>query len=119
MATPSLFFAGMQGSMLPVASSHGEGLAEFASSEGLAACAPQTALRFVDSYGQPSEIYPHNPNGSPNGIAGLCNSDGRVTITMPHPERVSRTVQHSWAPEHWGEDGPWMRMYRNARKWVD
>ena len=119
METPSLFFAGMQGSMLPVASSHGEGLAEFASADDLTACAPQTALRFVDSYGEPSEIYPHNPNGSPQGIAGLCNSDGRITISMPHPERVSRTVQHSWAPEHWGEDGPWMRMYRNARKWVD
>ena len=119
METPSLFFAGMQGSMLPVASSHGEGLAEFASADDLAACEPQTALRFVDSYGEPSEIYPHNPNGSPQGIAGLCNSDGRITISMPHPERVSRTVQHSWAPEHWGEDGPWMRMYRNARKWVD
>ena len=119
METPSLFFAGMQGSMLPVATSHGEGLAEFTSMDDLSACAPQTALRFVDSYGEPTEIYPHNPNGSPNGIAGPCNRDGRITITMPHPERISRTVQHSWAPDHWGEDGPWMRMYRNARKWVN
>jgi phosphoribosylformylglycinamidine synthase len=119
MDTPSLFFTGMAGSMLPIATSHGEGLAEFASADDLTACGPQTALRFVDSYGEPTEIYPHNPNGSPDGIAGLCNDDGRITITMPHPERVSRTVQHSWAPDHWGEDGPWMRMFRNARKWVN
>ena len=79
----------------------------------------RTAWRVVGAEGETSEIDPHNPNGSPQGIAGLCNSDGRITISMPHPERVSRTVQHSWAPEHWGEDGPWMRMYRNARKWVD
>ena len=117
--SPSLFFSGMHGSMLPVATSHGEGRAEFATEEDLTACVGQTTLRFVDSYGDPAEYYPHNPNGSPDGIAGLCNSDGRVTITMPHPERVSRTVQHSWAPDAWGEDGPWMRMYRNARVWVD
>ncbi|MEW8430526.1 MAG: hypothetical protein G8D61_12490, partial [gamma proteobacterium symbiont of Ctena orbiculata] len=63
--------------------------------------------------------YPANPNGSPLGIAGLCNSDGRVTIMMPHPERVTRTVQHSWHPEGWDEDAPWLRLFRNARVWVD
>ena len=73
----------------------------------------------VQHKGQPTEVYPMNPNGSADGIAGATSADGRVTMLMPHPERVHRTVQHSWAPEEWGEDGPWLRMFRNARVWVD
>jgi phosphoribosylformylglycinamidine synthase len=76
------------------------------------------ALRFVDNRGTVTETYPYNPNGSPAGITGLTTPDGRFTILMPHPERVFRSVQHSWRPDGWDEDGPWMRMFRNARKWV-
>jgi phosphoribosylformylglycinamidine synthase len=76
-------------------------------------------LRFVDHRGRPTERYPYNPNGSPAGIAGICSTDGRVTALMPHPERVFRTVQHSWAPREWGEDGGWMRLFRNARVFAD
>jgi phosphoribosylformylglycinamidine synthase len=78
----------------------------------------QVALRYVDSQGEPTERYPHNPNGSPLGITGLTTPDGRFTILMPHPERVFRTVQMSWQPPGLGEDSPWMRMFRNARRWV-
>ena len=76
------------------------------------------ALRYVDNYGQVTEEYPLNPNGSPMGVTGLTTPSGRVTIMMPHPERVFRTVQNSWAPDEWAEDGAWMRMFRNARVWV-
>ena len=84
----------------------------------LAAAQPLVALRFVDNRGQPTEAYPPNPNGSPQGITGLTTPDGRFTIMMPHPERVFRTVQMSWHPAEWGEDSPWMRMFRNARTWL-
>jgi phosphoribosylformylglycinamidine synthase len=114
--SPSLFFDGMAGSRLPVVVSHGEGYAEFASAE--AQQKSLVALRYVDHHGQPASSYPANPNGSPQGITGLTTADGRFTIMMPHPERVFRTVQHSWHPDGWGEDGPWLRMFRNARKWV-
>jgi phosphoribosylformylglycinamidine synthase len=116
--SPSLFFDGMAGSRIPVAVAHGEGYAEFAGAAALAAVRPLVALRFVDNHGRVTETYPANPNGSPQGITGLTTPDGRFTIVMPHPERVFRTVQNSWHPEAWGEDGPWMRMFRNARKWV-
>ena len=116
--SPSLFFDGMAGSRLPVAVAHGEGYAEFASDAALKAAQPLVALRFIDNSGQVTERYPLNPNGSPQGITGLTTPDGRFTILMPHPERVFRTVQNSWHPEGWGEDGPWLRMFRNARKWV-
>ena len=76
------------------------------------------ALRFVDTRGRVTQTFPANPNGSPRAIAGVCSADGRVTITMPHPERVFRTVQNSWAPPGWGEDGGWMRLFRNARVWL-
>ncbi len=112
----SLFFDGMAGSRMPIVVAHGEGYAELTDDAALQHA--QIALRFVDHRGQPTEIYPQNPNGSPQGITGLTTSDGRFTILMPHPERVFRAVQHSWHPDGWREDGPWMRMFRNARKWV-
>ncbi|HET9764028.1 MAG TPA: phosphoribosylformylglycinamidine synthase subunit PurQ, partial [Casimicrobiaceae bacterium] len=116
--SPSLFFAGMEGSRIPIAVAHGEGFAEFRDAAQLAAAEPLVALRFVDNRGHATERYPHNPSGSPRGIAGLTTTDGRFTILMPHPERVFRSVQMSWHPHEWGEDSPWMRMFRNARKWV-
>ncbi|SCZ54476.1 phosphoribosylformylglycinamidine synthase [Thiohalomonas denitrificans] len=121
MKSPSLFLAGMEGSRMPIAVAHGEGRAEFADADNGPAAALRenaVALRYVDNYGDPTEIYPGNPNGSPLGITGLTNRDGRFTILMPHPERVFRAVQHSWHPDEWGADGSWMRMFRNARVWV-
>jgi phosphoribosylformylglycinamidine synthase len=110
----------MAGSLLPIAVSHGEGRAEFRDDEHRWSLeeSGQVAMRFVDNRGRVAERYPANPNGSPGGIAALASADGRVTIAMPHPERVFRTVQHSWHPEGWGEDGPWMRIWRNARVWL-
>ncbi|MBV1919249.1 MAG: phosphoribosylformylglycinamidine synthase [Pseudomonadales bacterium] len=116
----SVFLKGMEGSRLPIAIAHGEGRAEFSSDAALTAieAAQQVAIRYVDNNGQVTETYPLNPNGSPGGVGGLCSADGRVTIMMPHPERVYRTVQNTWAPDGWGEDSPWLRMFRNARVWV-
>jgi phosphoribosylformylglycinamidine synthase len=116
--SPSVLLAGMAGSRLPVAVAHGEGRAEFRDAHHLARARPLAAVRYVENTGEVAERYPANPNGSPEGITGLTSRDGRVTILMPHPERVFRTVQHSWHPGHWGEDGPWMRLFRNARAWV-
>lgn len=112
----SLFLTDMAGSRMPIAVSHGEGLAEF-KGENLKLAEQQglVAMRFIDNWGKVTENYPANPNGSPAGITGLTNSDGRVTIMMPHPERVFRTVSNSWHPDGWGEDSAWMRMFRNAR----
>ena len=118
LPSPSLFFGDMQGSRIPVALAHGEGYAEFRDAAQLAAARPYVALRFVDSHGQPTERYPYNPSGSPQGITGLTTADGRFTILMPHPERVFRTVQMSWHPDEWGELSPWYRMFANARRWV-
>lgn len=115
--SPSIMLQGMSGSRMPIAVAHGEGRAEFKSSEQVAKS--QTTLRFVDNYGKATETYPLNPNGSPQGLTGFTTSDGRATIMMPHPERVFRAVQNSWHPEEWQEDSPWMRMFRNARVWVD
>ncbi|WP_236199497.1 phosphoribosylformylglycinamidine synthase [Pseudomonas pseudonitroreducens] len=116
----SIFLQGMAGSRLPIAIAHGEGHAEFESEEALleADLSGTVALRFVDNLGKVTESYPANPNGSPRGITGLTSRDGRVTIMMPHPERVFRAVQNSWRPDEWEEDGGWMRMFRNARVWV-
>ncbi|WP_336406974.1 phosphoribosylformylglycinamidine synthase [Gallaecimonas mangrovi] len=116
--SPSLFFTGMEGSRLPIAVSHGEGRAEFVSDAHFAALngSGKVAARYVDNHGQVTAQYPLNPNGSPDGIASLTTTDGRVTIIMPHPERVHRTVANSYHPEEWGENGPWMRMFQNARK---
>ncbi len=118
MSSPSLFMSEMAGSRMPVAVAHGEGRAIFTNgANGVQSVldAGLATLRYVDNHGQATETYPANPNGSPQGITGLTNTDGRFTIMMPHPERVFRTVQHSWSPEEWGEDGPWLRMFRNAR----
>ena len=118
LPSPSIFLTGMAGSRLPVVVAHGEGRAEFkldphrVLGEGLA------TLRYIDHYGQPAESFPFNPNGSPLGLTGLTNENGRFTIMMPHPERCFRSVQNSWHPAEWGEHGPWMRMFRNARVWV-
>jgi len=114
--SPSLFFAGMSGSRLPVVVSHGEGQAVFDSAEQQARVA--VAMRYLDHAGLPTEVYPDNPNGSPAGITGVTTADGRFSIMMPHPERVFRSVQMSWHPVGWGEDSPWLRMFRNARQWV-
>jgi phosphoribosylformylglycinamidine synthase len=116
--SPSLFFAGMAGSRIPVATAHGEGYAEFRDAAQLAAAQPYVALRYADARGDPTDRYPFNVNGSPQGITGLTTPDGRFTILMPHPERVFRSVQMSWHPPQWGEDSPWMRMFRNARTWI-
>ncbi|WP_295888935.1 phosphoribosylformylglycinamidine synthase [uncultured Thiohalocapsa sp.] len=118
LETPSVLLAGMAGSRLPIAVAHGEGRAEFWDAGHLAAAAPYTAVRYVENTGVPAQRYPANPNGSPGGITGLTTQDGRVTILMPHPERVFRSIQHSWCPDGWGEDGPWLRLFRNARVWV-
>ena len=118
--SPSVLLAGMDGSRIPIVTSHGEGRAQFASDEAQAACERDSAcVRYVDNRGEPARRYPANPNGSPRGIAGLTNRDGRVTIMMPHPERVFRTVQLSWHPPGWGEDSPWQRLFVNARRWVE
>jgi phosphoribosylformylglycinamidine synthase len=111
--SPSLFFAGMAGSRIPIATAHGEGRALFTG--GRAPEKAIAALRFVDNRGAATEVYPYNVNGSPLGIAGVTTPDGRFTVVMPHPERVFRTVQMSWHPDAWGEDSPWMRLFRNAR----
>lgn len=118
--TPSVLLRGMAGSVLPIAVAHGEGRAEFASREAAEACLKTglVGLRYVDGRHDYTERYPLNPNGSPFGITGLTSKDGRALIMMPHPERVFRTVQYSWHPSDWGEDGPWMKLFRNAREFV-
>jgi len=119
-ATTSVLLADMAGSHLPIAVAHGEGRAEFPAAAAQAACEADgvVALRYLENDLSVAERYPANPNGSPAGIAGLTSGDGRATIMMPHPERVFRTVQHSWAPPGWGEEGGWLRLFRNARRWL-
>ncbi len=118
--SPSIFTTQMAGSHIPVVVAHGEGRAEFsdAGEQARATDNGLVALRFVDNRGEVTEIYPGNPNGSPHGITGLTSSDGRVTIMMPHPERVFRSIGNTWSHPANGEYGPWMRMFRNARVWV-
>ena len=118
--SPSILLAGMAGSHLPIAVAHGEGRAEFANSAAQGACEATgtVGMRFIENDLSIATRYPANPNGSPAGIAGLTSLDGRATIMMPHPERVFRSVQYSWAPPAWGEDGGWMRLFRNARQWL-
>jgi len=114
--SPSLFFRGMEGSIMPIPVAHGEGRVLFdrPGSEQNS----HAALRYIDCAGAPTEHFPENPNGSAGGLTAFTSADGRATIMMPHPERAFRTVQHSWHPDHWGEDGPWMRLFRNARTWA-
>jgi phosphoribosylformylglycinamidine synthase len=114
--SPSLFFRGMAGSRIPIATAHGEGRALF--THGQRPDDAIVCLRFVDNRGDVTERYPANVNGSPLGVTGLTTADGRFTVVMPHPERVFRTVQMSWHPDGWGEDSPWLRLFRNARAWV-
>ncbi|WP_447895166.1 phosphoribosylformylglycinamidine synthase [Vreelandella sp. GE22] len=118
--SPSILLKGMEGSTLPIAVAHGEGRAEFRDSAHLRQMqsSSQIALRYIDHYGQATTRYPANPNGSPSGITGLTTPDGRVTIMMPHPERVTRAVTNSWRPSEWTEDGAWLRLFRNARTWL-
>jgi phosphoribosylformylglycinamidine synthase len=118
--SPSVLFAGMAGSLVPIAVAHGEGRAEFADDAQKKALmrAGIVAGRFADHHGKPTTHYPENPNGSPDGITAITTPDGRATIIMPHPERVFRTVQMSWHPHDAGSDSPWMRMFRNARVFV-
>ena len=120
MESASVLFADMQGSRMPIAVSHGEGRAEFVDTNGITMLQQQqkVALRYIDNYGNATERYPANPNGSPAGITGLTSADGRCTIMMPHPERVFRAVANSWRSPEWQEDSPWMRLFRNARKFV-
>ncbi|MDI1221669.1 MULTISPECIES: phosphoribosylformylglycinamidine synthase [Acinetobacter] len=117
--SPSILLEGMEGSILPIAVAHGEGRAE-TSAENFAAlnAGNQVILRYVDSLGNATQQYPLNPNGSPEAISGVTSKDGRATIMMPHPERNFRAIQHSWKPEEWTEDGAWLRMFRNARKFI-
>jgi phosphoribosylformylglycinamidine synthase len=116
----SVLLTGMQDSVLPIAVAHGEGQAEFDLGSSAKTLIDQrmVPLQYVDNRGRPTQQYPFNPNGSSEGLAGLCSADGRVTSVMPHPERVFRTVQNSWAPKDWAEDGGWMRLFRNARVFV-
>ena len=111
-----MFFKDMVGARLPIAVAHGEGRAEYRNTEQRKNA--NALLRYVDHNASVTETYPLNPNGSPEGLTGFCSDDGRATIMMPHPERVFRAVQHSWHPQEWQEDSPWMRMFRNARVWV-
>jgi phosphoribosylformylglycinamidine synthase len=116
MDSPSILLRGMTGSRIPVVVAHGEGHAEFV--QGSDYSRVQPCLRFVDNRGKATETFPLNSSGSVGGLTGLTAAEGRVTIMMPHPERVHRSVQMSWRPDTWGEDSPWMRMFRNARAWV-
>ena len=116
----SAFLQGMEGSSFPLAVAHGEGMAEFAEAGDLKKLqlGNSIALSYSDNYGEKTERYPANPNGSSDAIAGIVSQDGRVTIMMPHPERVFRASQNSWHPSDWMEDAPSMRMFRNARTWL-
>ncbi len=116
--TNSVLLDGMAGSSMPIAVAHGEGRAEFRDQQHLDAARDGVVMRYMENSGEVASRYPANPNGSPEGVAGLTSEDGRVTIMMPHPERVVRTVQNSWHPDEWGADGPWLRLFRNGRRWV-
>lgn len=116
LESPSLWFTGMAGTYAPIVIAHGEGRAHFDRVPGENVSPAPITMRYVDARGQVARSYPANPNGSPEGITGLCNTDGRISILMPHPERVVRSLQMSWAPEEWGEFTPWMQIFTNARK---
>jgi phosphoribosylformylglycinamidine synthase len=114
--SPSIFFNGMAGTQTPIAVAHGEGFADFSQTGNIDEAV--ATMRFVDNRGGATEAYPFNPNGTPRGLTSVTTPDGRFTVMMPHAERVFRSVLHSWHPDGWGEDSPWMRMFRNARKFV-
>ena len=116
----SILTAGLQGINLPVAVAHGEGRATFEDSEHMENLKSnnQICLRYMNNRNQATNLYPYNPNGSDFSVAGVTNSDGRITAMMPHPERVFRTIQYSWAPENWGENSPWLNLFHNAKKWL-
>ena len=116
LPSPSIFFTGMAGSRIPIAVAHGEGFADF--SQRGDAKSVHRAMRFVDNTGKPTETYPHNPNGSPDGLTAVTTADGRFTVLMPHPERVFRNVLMSWTSGERSARSPWMRMFGNARGWV-
>ena len=115
--TNSILFNEMENSIMPIAIAHGEGKASFNSRKS--GSESNIAMQYVDHSGNPTQNYPHNPNGSENSAASICDDTGRITIMMPHPERVFRSIQNSWHPDKWQERSPWMRMFENARKWVD
>ena len=121
MESRSILFRDMSGTRLPVVVAHGEGQVKFDRADALdmLALAGQLTLRYVDNRGLPTVRYPANPNGSAGGITGLTSEEGRVTILMPHPERIFRTLTCSWHPREWGEDSPWLKLFENARAWVD
>jgi phosphoribosylformylglycinamidine synthase len=118
--SPSILFKDMEGSVIPIAVAHGEGYAEFTDTAAMKQFSDSglVAARFVDNFHQPTEHYPLNPNGSPLGMTALTTTTGRVTIIMPHPERVFRTACMSYSLPEWGEDSPWMKLFYNARDWV-
>ncbi len=116
--SPSLLLQDLQGLKLPIAVAHGEGRIKF-DDVSISALKEITALQYIDNYGVPTEVYPENPNGSAHGITGLTTQDGRVTIMMPHPERVFKSWQLSWHPKEWHEESPWLKLFLAARKWVD
>ena len=118
--SPSLFFAGMAGSRLPISVAHGEGFANFEKLQGGRGDAHQAiaAMRFIDGHGQPAQDYPANPNGSPGALTAVTTADGRFTAMMPHPERVFRNIQMSWTPLDNSQLSPWMQLWHNARRWV-
>jgi phosphoribosylformylglycinamidine synthase len=116
LESPSIMFNGMAGARLPIAVAHGEGRTVFSGSNPYAAL---PVLRYVDNNGQATECYPANPNGSPGGLTGFTTTDGRVTILMPHPERAFLRQQYSWLSPAWtDDDGPWLRLFQNARRWL-
>ncbi len=116
-SSPSLFFAGMAGSQIPLVTAHGEGRAVFSDQTQQDAARRLCTLHFIDNYGQSTETFPANPNGSPDGMTGFTTPDGRFTIMMPHPERVTRSVNLSWHPKDWPQASPWLQIFRNARRW--
>jgi phosphoribosylformylglycinamidine synthase len=123
MESPSIFLKGMEGSLLPIPVAHGEGRADFSTTGDFEKCltSNQITARYIDFKGEATEVYPANPNGSPAGATGFTTSDGRATIMMPHPERCFRSVQMSYKPDDQftGEAGPWLKMFQNARAYVD
>lgn len=116
--SPSVLLSGMQGSRIPAVVAHGEGRCSFDGGDTVEGLGRRMALRYVTSDGRAARAYPANPNGSQGGLTGVCNGDGRVTLMMPHPERIFRSVQHSWAPKDWPEYGPWIKLFLNARAWL-